>query len=91
METQQIEITKKETTMEAFFAELKESLEAEEEKLKRMDGDKAVSKEEYKKIQEQAKLVEFLRAIKKPATLYAEAVENNSTELQTIMKKYLNV
>ena len=91
METQQFTVTENGTSMEAFFAQLKESLEYEEEKLKQMDGDKTVSKEEYKKIQDQAKLVEFLHEIKKPVTLYAEAVENDNAELQTKMKKYLNI
>lgn len=90
METQKIETGEEKQSVEAFFAQLKESLEAEEEKLKRMDVG-IVSKEEHKKIQKQAKLVEFLHEIKKPVTLYAEAVENDDVENQAIMKKYVNV
>jgi hypothetical protein len=91
METQQIEIGEEKQSSEAFFSRVLEELNLEGKKLVEMDGDKNVPKEEYKKIQEQAKVVAFLASMKEPANLYAEAVENDNAELQTIMKKYLNI
>jgi len=76
---------------EAFFLRVSEEVKTETEKLKEMDSDKEVSKTEYKNIQEQAKRVAFLEEMKKVATFYIEAFENNNTELLGIMKRYLNI
>jgi hypothetical protein len=91
METQQIENKEEEKTAEAFFVRIEEYMKSEEEKLKQMDGDKNVSKEEYRTIQEQAKLVAFLKAMREPAKLYLEAVEKENIPLTAEMKKYLNI
>ncbi|MCX6738730.1 MAG: hypothetical protein NT098_01600 [Candidatus Parcubacteria bacterium] len=91
METLVFEKGPEGNSSEAFFARTSQELNKEEEKLKQMDGDKEVSKEEYKKIKAQAKLVAFLREVKDAAVLCAEAEENGDAELFDVMKKYLKV
>jgi len=91
METPQIEVGTQGNSAEAFFLSIEQDLASEEAKLAQMDGDKTVSKEEYKQIQKQAKLVSFLKAMKESATLYGEAVSNNDVPLESVMKKYLNI
>ena len=76
---------------EAFFLRVSEEVKNETGKLKEMDNDKEVSKTEYKNIQQQAKRVAFLEEVKKAATFYAEASENNDAELLGVMKRYLNI
>lgn len=76
---------------EAFFLRVSEEVKNETGKLKEMDSDKEVSKTEYKNIQQQAKRVAFLEEMKKAATFYAEASENNDAELLGVMKRYLNI
>ncbi len=75
---------------ETFFVRVSEELAKEEEKLKQIDGDREVPKEEYEKIKAQAKLAAFLREVKDAAKLCAEAEQNDNAELLGVMKKYLN-
>ncbi len=89
METQHQEM--KETSAEAFLFHLSEEIMNEKEKLAYIDGNKEVSKTEYKKIQEQAKLVAFLSEMEKAAMFYSEASENKNIELLAVIKRYLNI
>ena len=91
METPQFETEEEGNSAEAFFARVSEESKIEAEKLAEMDGNKEVPKSEYKKIERQAKRTAFLKAMKEPATMYAEAVENGDTESAELMKKYLNL
>lgn len=91
METPKFETGEERDAAEAFFSHVFEESKIEEEKLSEMDGNKEVSKNEYKEIERQAKRAAFLKAMKEPATMYAEAVENDDVELSELMKKYLNI
>ena len=91
METTPFEQKAAEGAGEAFFARAENELRGEKEKLIQMDGDKEVSRENYKSIERQAKLVAFLSAIKESANLYAEAEANNDAENLEVMKRYLNI
>lgn len=83
--------TKEQERAEAFLLRASEDLKTAKEKLSQMDGDKEFGKEEYRKIQEQAKRAAFLEKMSEAAVFYAEAAENNNDELLEIMKKYLNL